>query len=61
MNVLLAVLLYVVAFMAGVRFEDATVGNLRPGAAAAVARSLEAGVPDGLHPGDRIESIGRLA
>ena len=57
MNIILAVLLYVVAFMVGVRFEDATVGALRPGSASTTAHALDPGVAEGLRPGDHIQSV----
>jgi regulator of sigma E protease len=56
MNLLLAIALYVLAFMVGVRFESATVGQVDPKGPAAVARSLDGG-SDGLRSGDRITRI----
>jgi regulator of sigma E protease len=56
MNLLLAIALYVIAFMAGVRFESPTVGALVPEGPAAVARSIDGGAP-GLRVGDRIERV----
>ena len=56
MNIILALLLYIAAFMVGVRFEGTTVGQVAPGGPAAKARALQAG-PDGLRPGDRIERV----
>ncbi|MFM7807979.1 MAG: site-2 protease family protein, partial [Planctomycetota bacterium] len=52
MNLLLAIVLYVVAFMVGVRFESPTVGEMKSGGPAATARSLD-GQAEGLRPGDR--------
>ncbi len=56
MNLLTAVALFVVAFMAGVQFEAPTIGAVRAASPAAAARSMDGG-PDGLRPGDRIDSI----
>jgi regulator of sigma E protease len=56
MNVILALLLYIAAFMVGVRFESPTVGQVAPNGPAATARSQQDG-PDGLLPGDRIERV----
>jgi regulator of sigma E protease len=56
MNISLALLLYIAAFMVGVRFESTTVGQIAPGGPAATARAQQAG-PDGLRPGDRIERV----
>jgi regulator of sigma E protease len=55
-NLVLAVLLYVAAFLVGVRFESPTVGAMQPAGPAAIARSLDGGA-DGLRPGDRITMI----
>ena len=55
-NLVLAVLLYVAAFMVGVRFESPTVGEIRPGSAASKAVDLDGG-PSGLRPGDTIERV----
>jgi len=56
MNVILAMLLYIAAFMVGVRFESPTVGQVAPNGPAATARALQDG-PDGLRPGDRIARV----
>ena len=56
MNVILALLLYIAAFMVGVRFESPTVGQVLPDGPAATARALQDG-PNGLQPGDRIERV----
>ena len=55
-NLALAVLLYVAAFLVGVRFESPTVGTMQPTGPAATARSLDGGT-DGLRPGDRVTMI----
>lgn len=61
MNLLLAALLFVVAFSVGVRFEAPIVGIVAPSSPAALAVPLEAsslGIDViGLQPGDRILSI----
>jgi regulator of sigma E protease len=55
-NLALALALFVVAFLAGVRFEAPVVGMVVPGSPAATARA-EGGGADGLRPGDTILSI----
>jgi regulator of sigma E protease len=55
-NVILAVLLYVAAFMVGVRFESPTVGEARVDGPAAKATNLDGGAP-GLRTGDVITRI----
>ena len=55
-NVILAVLLYVAAFMVGVRFESPTVGEARIDGPAATATNLGGGEP-GLRAGDLITHI----
>lgn len=59
-NLVLAVLLFVVAFMIGVRFEAPVVGEVAPGSPAATAIDA-AGGPAGLRRGDRIRSIDESA
>ena len=56
MNIITAVILFVVAFMIGVKFEAPMIGAVRPGSPAANARNLD-GAPNGLMPGDQINSI----
>ena len=56
MNAILAVALYIAAFMNGVRFESATIGEVRPGTPAATASAIGGG-PAGLRAGDRIERV----
>lgn len=63
-NLVLAVLLFLVAFLAGVRFPAPVVGGTfgdLPAASAVAVNASEAGLspgdPAGLQPGDRIESI----
>ena len=55
-NIITAVILFVIAFMIGVRFEAPMIGAVRPGSPAATARNLN-GEPNGLMPGDQIDSI----
>ena len=55
-NLLLAVALFVVAFMAGVRFEAPVVGAVVPGSPAAGAASADGAAP-GLRTGDVVRSI----
>jgi len=63
MNILLAALLFVIAFSMGVKFEAPVVGDVRPGSAAesAVLVSGDAGdastLDSGMQPGDRVLSI----
>ena len=56
LNLITAVILFVVAFMIGVKFEAPIIGAVRPGSPAATARNLD-GAPNGLRPGDQIDSI----
>ena len=56
MNMITAVILFVIAFMIGVKFEAPMIGTVRPGSPAANARNLD-GAPNGLMPGDQINSI----
>ena len=56
MNIIAAVILFVVAFMIGVKFEAPIIGAVRPDSPAATARNLN-GAPNGLLPGDQIDSI----
>ncbi len=55
-NIVLAVLLYVAAFLVGVRFESPTIGELKPGGPAATAKQVD-GASVGLQPGDRITFV----
>ncbi|MCA9285253.1 MAG: site-2 protease family protein [Phycisphaerales bacterium] len=61
MNLVLAVILFIVAFLAGVRVEAPLVGAVDPdgpAARAVVANAAEAGITEpGLQPGDRVLSI----
>ena len=63
MNILLAALLFVIAFSIGVKFEAPVVGDVRPGSAAEAAVVLSDANGDasaqqsGLQPGDRVRSI----
>jgi len=56
-NIALAIVLFLVAFLVGVRFPAATIGGIAPGSPAAEAKSLDAGTPDGLRPGDKVVAI----
>jgi len=56
MNLLLAILLYLVAFMVGVRFDSPTIGDAKPNGPAATAKNLDGGAA-GLRVGDRITAI----
>lgn len=55
-NLVLAVAMFVVAFLAGVRFEAPVVGAVVPGSPAAEA-APEGGGDPGLRPGDRVVAI----
>jgi regulator of sigma E protease len=55
-NLVLAVVLFVVAFMAGVRFEAPVVGVVLPGSPAATATAADGG-PAGLRTGDVVLTI----
>jgi regulator of sigma E protease len=55
-NLVLAIALYVAAFMVGVRFEGPAVGEVRPDGPASRATDLAGGAA-GLQPGDLIERI----
>jgi regulator of sigma E protease len=57
MNIVTAILMFMVAFMVGVRFESPVVGQVQPGSPATTAVSLVDGVPPGIEPGDRITRI----
>lgn len=56
-NLVLAVLLFLVAFLAGVRFPAATVGHVVPGSPAATAAPADPSQSIGLQPGDRVVAI----
>jgi len=57
MNIIFAVLFFIVAFMIGVRFPAAEVGMVQHGSPAAEAAPIDADVAPGLLPGDRIVSV----
>ena len=57
MNILTAIVMFVVAFMVGVRFESPVVGQVQPGSPATTAVPLIDGVPPGIESGDRITRI----
>ncbi|MFM2164144.1 MAG: hypothetical protein RL325_581 [Planctomycetota bacterium] len=56
-NLALAIVLFLVAFLAGVRFPAPTVGFVVPGSPAATATSATPGAATGLQSGDRVVSI----
>jgi regulator of sigma E protease len=56
-NLALAIVLFLVAFMVGVRFPAPTVGFVLPGSPAAKAAPAQAGEATGLQPGDTVVSI----
>lgn len=56
-NLALAIALFLIAFLAGVRFPAPTIGGVLAKSPAAAAKSLDSNVPDGLRPGDRVVSI----
>lgn len=56
-NLALALLLFLVAFLAGVRFPAATVGFILPGSPAATAIPTDTTKPIGLQPGDVVVAI----
>ena len=55
-NLVLAIALFVVAFLAGVRFEAPVVGGVVPGSPASAAECADGGAP-GLMAGDRVVTI----
>ncbi len=57
MNILLAVVCFVIAFSVGVPFEAAVIGEVAPNSPASRATALDTSVPDGLRPGDVIKTI----
>ncbi|MDP7029925.1 MAG: site-2 protease family protein [Phycisphaerales bacterium] len=57
MNVLLAIVCFVIAFSVGVPFEAAVIGEVAPNAPASRAVAVDGSVPAGLRPGDVIKSI----
>jgi len=56
-NLALAIVLFLVAFLAGVRFPAPTVGFVVPGSPAAKAGSATPGAATGLQAGDRVVAI----
>ncbi len=56
-NLILAIVLFLVAFLVGVRFPAPTIGFIVPGSPAATAEPLDPGAPAGLVPGDEVISI----
>ena len=56
LNIITAGILFVVAFLIGVRFEAPMIGAVRSGSPAFTARNLDGG-PNGLMSGDQIDSI----
>ncbi|RPG19873.1 MAG: hypothetical protein CBB69_004190 [Phycisphaera sp. TMED9] len=57
MNILTAIIMFMIAFMVGVRFESPVVGQVQPGSPATTAIPLVDGVPPGIEPGDRITRV----
>jgi regulator of sigma E protease len=57
MNLILAAVLFVIVFMAGLRAEPAAIGFVASNKAAAMAKPLNPAITAGLLPGDVIESI----
>ena len=56
-NLALAIVLFLIAFLVGVRFPAPTIGAIGANSPAARATSLDEGVPNGLRAGDRVVSI----
>jgi regulator of sigma E protease len=56
-NLALAIVLFLVAFLAGVRFPAPTIGGVASKSPAAAAESLDPDVADGLRAGDRVVAI----
>lgn len=56
-NLLLAIALFLIAFLAGVRFPAPTIGFVMPNSPAAQAKPVSAGVTAGIQPGDRVVAI----
>lgn len=58
MNILTAIVMFVIAFMVGVRFESPVIGDVVPGSPAATATPADGGTQDpGIRAGDEIISI----
>jgi regulator of sigma E protease len=56
-NLALAIVLFLVAFLVGVRFPAPMIGGVAPESPAARARALDAGAPEGIRAGDRVVAI----
>lgn len=56
-NLMLAIVLFLIAFLAGVRFPAPTIGFVLPNSPAAIAKPVTAGAPAGILPGDRVLAI----
>ena len=56
-NLMLAIVLFLIAFLAGVRFPAPTIGFVLPNSPAATAEPATAGAPRGIQPGDRVLAI----
>lgn len=56
-NLALAIVLFLVAFLVGVRFPAPLIGGVGADSPAARARALDAGVADGIRAGDRVVAI----
>ncbi len=56
-NLVLAIVLFLVAFLAGVRFPAPSIGFVVPGSPAANAAPSDASKPIGLQPGDQVVAV----
>ncbi len=56
-NLALAIVLFLIAFLVGVRFPAPVIGGVALESPAARARALDAGAPDGIRAGDRVVAI----
>ncbi len=56
-NLMLAIVLFLIAFLAGVRFPAPTIGFVLPNSPAAIAKPVTAGALTGILPGDRVLAI----
>ena len=56
-NLALAIVLFLIAFLVGVRFPAPLIGGVAAESPAARARALDAGAPEGIRAGDRVVAI----
>ncbi|MBI1302878.1 MAG: PDZ domain-containing protein [Phycisphaera sp.] len=56
-NLALAIVLFLVAFLVGVRFPAPMIGGVAADSPASRARALDAGAPEGIRAGDRVVAI----